>query len=327
VSPDPKLLENGRRVLHLEAEAVTATAQSLGPNFCEAVHRILATLAAGGKLIFSGVGKNTPIAQKLTATFNSIGAPSCFLDPVQAFHGDLGLCAEGDLAFLFSNSGQSEEVLRLLPMLRRFGVPVIGVTSRADSLLATTSDLALIYVVPAEACPLQVAPTSSTTATLALGDALAMTVMGELGLTRDDFAKFHPGGAIGRTLLLRARDLMRTGDRLAVARDSVLVRDAIVAMTRAKSGCLALTNDAGLLTGIFTDGDFRRKAATVDDLLSRPVSEHMTRNPVVIPEDALVVDAARIFQERKIDDLIIVDASNRPVGLIDIQDLPKVKVF
>lgn len=327
VSSETTLIARGRRVLEIEADALAATREALGSGFAEAVKRICTTLDAGGKLLLSGVGKNAPIAQKLVGTFNSIGAPSCFLDATQALHGDLGLCAKGDLALLFSNSGQTEEIIRLLPLLHRFGVASIGVTSRPDSPLAADTTLSLVYQVPKEACPLQVAPTASTTAALALGDALAMTVMEELGLTRDDFARYHPGGALGRSLLLRTRDLMRTGASLAIRPEAIDVREAILAMTAAKSGSLALVDAEGRLAGIFTDGDFRRAAAGDATLLSRPVASLMTRRPVTVRAEALLSDAARIFEERRIDDLIVVDAENRPVGLIDIQDLPKVKIF
>lgn len=327
VISEAQKIERGRRVIGIELEALQATSAALDHRFAQAVDRICEVVRSDHKLLLSGVGKNAPIAQKLAATFNSIGAPSCFLDPTQAVHGDLGLCSEGDLALLFSNSGQSEEVMRLLPLLHRFGVGCIGVTSREDSPLAKETDLCLLYVVPREACPLQVAPTASTTATLALGDALAMAVMEELGLTRDVFARYHPGGALGRSLLLRARDLMRTGERFAREPQGIAVQAAILAMTRAKSGCLALTDADGRLAGLFTDGDFRRAAAAHPDLLSQPVANHMTRTPVTIRATALVSDASRIFEERKIDDLVVVDEGNRPIGIIDLQDLPKVKII
>jgi arabinose-5-phosphate isomerase len=328
MSLSPKTaLARARACLKIEQAAIAATARSLGEEFGAVARATEAAAAAGAKLIFTGVGKNAPIAQKLAATFNSTGVPSCFLDATQALHGDLGLCSEGDLAFLLSNSGQSEEVLRLAPMLRRFGVRLVAFTGSPESELARIADLRLFYRVPREACPLDLAPTASTTAALALGDALAMVLLEARGLTRDDFAKFHPAGNLGRVLLLRVRDIMRQGDRLPVAAETVTVQDAILAMTNARSGSICLVNrKTGRLAGILTDGDFRRSALTGPGFLQRPVKEFMTRAPKTIREDALGVDALRLFQEHKIDDLIVVDANGCPVGLVDGQDLPKLKI-
>lgn len=320
-------LARARDCIRIETAALTETAKALGGEFVETARAVEAVNAAGGKLIFSGVGKSAHIAQKIAATFNSTGVASCFLDATQALHGDLGLCAEGDLALLLSNSGQSDEILRLIPMLKRFGLKIVAFTGAPDSDLARSSDYRLLFRVPREACPLKLAPTASTTAALALGDALAMVLLEARGLTRDDFAKYHPAGNLGRVLLLRVRDIMRTADRLPIAPDSVTTQDAILAMTKAKSGSIALVaKKSGRLTGILTDGDFRRSALTGPDFLQKPVSTFMTRSPKTIRDDALGVDALRLFEAFKIDDLIVVDARGRPVGLIDGQDLPKLKI-
>ena len=199
------ILARARECIRIESEALAATASQLGADFVATARAVDAARAAGGKLIFTGVGKNAPVAQKIAATFNSTGVPSCFLDATQALHGDLGLVAEGDIAFLLSNSGQSEEILRLVPMLRRFGVKLVAFTGTPDSDLARHADFRLVYRVPREACPLALAPTASTTAALALGDALAMVLLEARGLTRDDFARYHPAGNLGRVLLLRGR--------------------------------------------------------------------------------------------------------------------------
>lgn len=322
------VLSRARACIRIETAALTETARGLGTEFVATARAVEAVSAAGGKLVFSGVGKNAPIAQKIAATFNSTGVSSCFLDATQALHGDLGLVDEGDLAFLLSNSGQSEEILRLVPVLKRFGVRIVAFTSTASSDLARNADFRLVYRVPREACPLKLAPTASTTAALALGDALAMVLLEARGLTRDDFARYHPAGNLGRVLLLKVKDIMRTGNRLPIAPDSVSTQDAILEMTRAKSGSIALiAKKTGRLTGILTDGDFRRSALTVPDFLRRPVSEFMTRTPKVIAEDALGVDALRLFEAHKIDDLIVVNRRGRPVGLIDGQDLPKFKIM
>jgi arabinose-5-phosphate isomerase len=328
MSLQPKsVLSRARSCIRIEQDALRETARRLGEEFVATARAVDATASAGGKLIFSGVGKNAAIAQKVAATFNSTGVSSCFLDATQALHGDLGLVEEGDLAFLLSNSGQSEEILRLVPVLKRFDVRLVAFTSNAASDLARNADLKLLYHVPREACPLKLAPTASTTAALALGDALAMVLLEARGLTRDDFARYHPAGNLGRVLLLRVKDIMRTGERLPTAPDTVSTQDAILAMTRAKSGSIALVaRRTGLLTGILTDGDFRRSALTGPDFLQKPVATFMTRNPKVISENALGVDALRLFEAHKIDDLIVVNSRGKPVGLIDGQDLPKLKI-
>lgn len=321
------VLARARSCIRIEQNALTETARRLGAEFVATARAVEATAAAGRKLIFTGVGKNAPIAQKIAATFNSTGVSSCFLDATQALHGDLGLVGEGDLAFLLSNSGQSEEILRIVPVLKRFGVGIVAFTSNAKSDLAQNADHQLFYHVPREACPLELAPTASTTAALALGDALAMVLLEARGLTRDDFARYHPAGNLGRVLLLRVKDIMRTGERLPTAPETVTTQEAILAMTKAKSGSIALVaKRTGKLTGILTDGDFRRSALTGPDFLQKPVATFMTRNPKVISEEALGVDALRLFEAHKIDDLIVVDTRGKPVGLIDGQDLPKLKI-
>ena len=320
-------LAHARACIQIETDALRETAKGLGPEFVATARAVEATIAAGKKLIFSGVGKSAHIAQKIAATFNSTGVSSCFLDSTQALHGDLGLCDEGDLALLLSNSGQADEILRLVPLLKRFGLKIVAFTGNPASDLARSADLRLLYRVPREACPLKLAPTASTTAALALGDALAMVLLKARGFTRDDFARYHPAGNLGRVLLLRAGDIMRAGDRLPIAPDTISTQEAILAMTRAKSGCIALVSArSGRLTGILTDGDFRRSALTGADFMGRPVAKFMTRTPKTIRETALGVDALRLFEAHKIDDVIVVDARGKPVGVIDGQDLPKLKI-
>ena len=319
-------LARARQCIRIECDALEETSRGLGAEFIDTARAVESVIAAGGKLVFSGVGKSAHIAGKIAATFNSTGVSSCFLDPTHALHGDLGLCDEGDLAILLSNSGQSDEILRLVPLLKRFGLKIVAFTGNPKSDLAGGADHRLIYRVRREACPLKLAPTASTTAALALGDALAMVLLEARGLTRDDYAKYHPAGNLGRVLLLRVRDIMRRGARMPVARDTVSVQEAILAMTKAKSGSIALVRAGGRLSGILTDGDFRRSALSGPGFLGKPVKAFMTRSPKVIREDALGVDALRLFDAHKIDDLIVVDRSGRPVGLIDVQDLPKLKL-
>ena len=323
------ILAKARNCLAIEREALDATAGVLGEDFVAVVRAVEAAVAAGHKVIFSGVGKNTHIAEKLTGTLNSIGVPSCFLDATQALHGDLGLCAAGDLAILLSNSGATEEMLRLLPLFEKFGLKTVALTGAPKSELARGADFRLVYSAPREACPLALAPTASTTAALALGDALAMVLLESRGLTREDFAKYHPAGTLGMTLLLRVKDIMRTGENCPVLKEAkTTVQEAIFAMTKAKAGAVALMDAKGRLTGIFTDGDFRRSALNGGaDFLKKPVSGFMTRGGKTVPADALAVEALKIFQQLKISDLFALDAKGRPAGYIDVQDLPKLKIL
>jgi arabinose-5-phosphate isomerase len=320
-------LARARACIRIEIDALDETAKALNKDFVSVADAVDQAARAGNKLIFSGVGKSAHIAQKLVGTFNSTGVASCFLDATQALHGDLGLCAEGDVAILLSNSGQSEEILRLVPILKRFGARTVALSSEPTSDLVRHADFRLIYQVPREACPLKLAPTASTTAALALGDALAMVLLESRGVTREDFARFHPAGNLGRLLLLKVKDIMRTGDRLPVMDEKRTLQEAILAMTKAKSGSIALIGGrGGKLAGILTDGDFRRSALSGPHFLSRPVSEFMTRSPKTIVEDALGVDALRMFEAHKIDDLIVVNRRGQPVGLVDGQDLPRLKI-
>lgn len=323
------LLAKARQCLAIERQALDATAKRLDRGFVAVVQAVEATLGGGGKVILSGVGKNAHIAQKLTGTFNSIGVPACFLDATQALHGDLGLCAAGDLAILLSNSGATQEMLRLLPLFEKFGLKTVALTGAADSELARGSDLRLVYAAPREACPLELAPTASTTAALALGDALAMVLLESRGLTREGFARYHPAGTLGLTLLLRVRDIMRTGESCPVLKEAkTTVQQAIFAMTKAKAGAVALVDGRGRLCGIFTDGDFRRSALTGGQgFLARPVRAFMTQGGKTVAADALAVEALKLFQQFKISDLFALDGRGRPAGYIDVQDLPKLKIL
>jgi len=238
----------------------------------------------------------------------------------------LGLVNDGDAVLALSYSGESEELLNLLPALKRFAVKIIALTGAPKSSLARHSDVALNLRVPREACPFNLAPTASTTVMLVMGDALALAVLRARGFKPSDYAKRHPAGAIGRALLLRVGDIMRTGERNAVARETLSVRDSLLVMTQAKSGSLSVINARGKLVGVFTDGDFRRHMSADEQLLSRPLKDVMTRRPVCIRDNALAVEALKVFDQRQIDDLIVINARREPVGLVDSQDLPKLKI-
>ena len=319
-------LAKAREVFDIELAALKSVRAQLDKSFDAAVETIIAALKQRGKIVIVGIGKSGNVGAKIAATLTSTGSTAVVLNSVDALHGDVGIVNDGDVILALSYSGESDELLNLLPALKRFSVKIISLTGNLKSSLARHSDLALSVKVPKEACPFNLAPTSSTTATLVLGDALAMAVLQARGFKQKDFAKYHPSGAIGRAMLLKVGEIMRTGDRNAIASESLSVKEALLVMTHAKSGSLAVVNARGRLAGIFTDGDFRRHMATDANLLSEPLKKVMTRNPICVRADALAVEALKIFNERNIDDLIVVNAKNEPVGLVDSQDLPKLKI-
>jgi arabinose-5-phosphate isomerase len=320
-------LAQARKVFDIELAALKAVRAQLDQTFDAAVEIIVGALKQRGKIIIVGIGKSGNVGAKIAATFTSTGSTSVVLNSVDALHGDMGIVNDGDVVLALSYSGESEELLNLLPALKRFSVKIISFTGNLKSSLAKHSDVSLNVKVPKEACPFNLAPTSSTTAMLVTGDALAMAVLDARGFTQKDFAKYHPSGAIGRAMLLRVSDIMRTGNRNAIADEKISVKEALLVMTHAKSGSLSVVNARGKLIGVFTDGDFRRHMATSENLLSEPLKKVMTPKPICILENALAVEALKIFNERNIDDLIVVNAKNEPVGLVDSQDLPKLKIM
>lgn len=320
-------LPQARRVFDIELAALRAVRARLDESFDRAVELTVETLKRRGKLVIVGIGKSGNIGAKLAATLTSTGSTSVVLSSVDALHGDLGIVNDGDLVLALSYSGESEELVNLLPALKRFAVRVIAFTGNPKSTIALHSDVVLNVRVPKEACPFNLAPTASTTAMLVMGDALAMAVLEARGFTQKDFARYHPSGAIGRALLVKVRDIMRTGERNAVAPQTFAVRDALMVMTKAKSGSLAIVDKRGKLVGVFTDGDFRRRMSTDEALLTRPLAEVMTRKPICIRDESLAAEALKIFNDRNIDDLIVVNAKREPVGLVDSQDLPKLKLM
>lgn len=320
-------LKLARQVFDIETAALRAVRDSLDESFDRAVEMICACLADRRKLVVLGIGKSGNIGRKIAATLSSTGSTAVVLNPVDALHGDLGLVQDGDLVLALSYSGESSEWTDLLPALRRFSVKIIALTGTPRSTLGEHSDVVLNVRVPKEACPFNLAPTASTTATLVMGDALALATMTARGFKKQDFAQRHPAGAIGRALLYKVGDIMRRDQRNAVARQDQSVQDGLLAMTRAKTGSVSVVDPRGRLVGVFTDGDLRRRLAAHEDILQRPLKEVMTRNPITLRDDALAVDALRIFNERNIDDLIVVNARKEPVGLVDSQDLPKLKLM
>jgi arabinose-5-phosphate isomerase len=319
-------LAKAREVFDIEIAALKKVRAQLDGSFDEAVETIVETVKRRGKIVVVGIGKSGNVGAKIAATLTSTGSTAVVLNSVDALHGDVGIINDGDIILALSYSGESEELLNLLPALKRFSVKIVSLTGNLKSSLAKHSDISLNVKVPKEACPFNLAPTSSTTAMLVMGDAMAMAVLQARGFKQKDFAKLHPSGAIGRAMLLRVGDIMRTGNRNAVAGENLPVKEALMVMTRAKSGSLSVVNARGKLAGVFTDGDFRRRMATDENLLSLPLKKVMTPKPICISENALAVEALKIFNERNIDDLIVVNAKREPVGLVDSQDLPKLKI-
>ena len=330
--------ECARRVFDREIEGLAAVRDSLGGSFVETVSLFCSTLEREGLVVVTGVGKCLHVAEKTSAIFASTGTRSIVLNPVQAMHGDLGMVAPRDVLLALSFSGESEEILRLVPAIRRHGLKVVAMTGNVQSTLAKLSDIVLEIPCGAEACPFGMAPTTSATAMMAMGDALAVALLEARKFDRESYALNHPAGAIGRALVLRVADIMRTGDRFARVSPDTSVLDALLAMTKAQGGSAVVVAGDGTLAGIFTDGDFRRALGNLDgiggpngvnglSLLAQPVSECMTRKPLFIREDAYAADLLKVFEKRRIDDLPVVDSQGRVVGLVDIQDLPKMKVL
>ena len=320
-------VDRGREVIHTEIQGLQRVMSALGRDFGNAVEIILECLENGGKIVVAGIGKNLHVAEKISATLASTGSTSVVMNPTQALHGDLGIVGEGDVLLALSYSGESEEILGVIPSVRRLGARIVSLTDSHTNSLARCSDAVVNVSVEKEACPFNMAPTASTTATMAVGDALAMVLLEERGFKRDDYAKLHPGGAIGRALLMKVADIMRTGDRIVVLKETDLVRDALVAMTKARSGSAGVVDTDGRLTGIFTDGDLRRRIAETDNLLDIRMSEVMTPDPKTVSAGQLAVDVLRMYEKNRIDDLMVVDDDNRPIGIIDVQDLPRFKIL
>jgi len=314
-----------REVLQIEAEALQRLMNSLDSRFERAVQ---ALLECEGRVVLSGVGKSGAIARKLAGTFSSTGTPAIFVHPTEAAHGDLGTITEQDVAILLSFRGESDELVLLCPALKRLQVYTIVMTGRPDSTLGRMADLVLELPVEREACPHNLAPTASTTAMLALGDALAMATMAARGFTPRDFALNHPAGALGRRLLLRAHDVMRTGDALAVVPEDAPLRDALFAITKAGAGAACVVNAEGKMVGLVTDGDIRRRLLQDETALRRPVAEAMTRNPMVITGNPLAIEVLERFHRtpKKIGDLPVLDEAGKPIGIIVLKDLLRVGI-
>jgi len=320
-------IAKGRRVIELEAAALRAVQKRLDESFARAVEAMRDVIQTGHKIIVTGIGKSGTIGAKIASTLSSTGASSVVLDAVNATHGDLGMVAAGDLVIILSYSGETEEVARLIPSLKRMGTRIIGMTGNAKSTLAREAEIHLDVQVTREACPLNLAPTSSSTAMLAVGDALAMVLLEARGFKKEDFAKFHPGGTLGRNLLLKVEEIMRKRDQMAILAGSSTVNEALALIARKRAGAVAVTDKQGRLAGIYTHGDFTRGYQKDVHIGQAKLSDVMTPKPITVRVDKLAVEVLNLFEAHRIGDLIVVDRRNHPVGLVDAQDLAKVKLL
>ncbi len=320
-------LEKAAHILDAEIFELRRLRERLGQNFVRAVELIRETVEARGKVIVLGVGKSGHIGEKIAATLTSTGSPAVVLNSLNALHGDLGMVADGDVVLALSYSGETEEMIRILPAIKRFQVNVIAMCGDPKSTLAQNCEVFLDVNVEQEACPLNLAPTSSTTVMLVLGDALAMVLLEARRFQKEDFAKFHPGGMVGRSLLLRVHQIMRPRSALALVRPSATVRAVLEAMTAVRAGAAVVAGEDEQLLGIFTHGDFVRQFQTDSRVGERLVADLMTLNPVVVHQDKLAVEVLNLLERHRIDDLVVVDDRGVPVGIVDSQDLTKLKLL
>ena len=317
------MLKRAKEVLLHEAEAVRGLIDKLDDNF---VHAVEAILNCKGKVIVTGLGKSGWVGRKIVATFNSTGTPALFLHPTEGLHGDLGLLQKDDLVLAISKSGNLDELERFYPVIERLGLQVISITGNLKSPLALRSDIPLDASVSAEACIHNLAPTSSSTAAIALGDALALVIQEERGFTAEDFSLLHPGGTLGRRLSIRIKDLMHSGDDLPIVNHQMLVRDMLVVITNKRLGTALIVDDDGKLIGIFTDGDLRRVLARNDNFMAKTAAAVMSPQPKIIGPNELAERGLKVMEDHKITALVVVDDQHRPVGIVHIHDILKSKV-
>jgi len=319
--------DKARRVIQLEIDELQRLHSRIDESFTRAIERLLTCVSDRGKIIVCGVGKSGNIGSKLAATLNSTGATTVLLNVGDALHGDLGVVGPGDVAIMLSYSGETSELLNLLPHLKRFGLPVIAITGATGSTLARNSEIILDVHVTQEACPLNLAPTSSTTTMLVLCDALAMALLEARGFKSEDFARLHPGGSLGRALLTRVSDVMRQGEQLANITPETTVREALQAMTKARSGAAVVANANGTLAGVFTHGDFVRAFQKDNAIADKAVREFMTPRPVSIQAGKLAAEVLATLQNYRVDDIVVVDEAGKPVGMVDTQDLTRLRLI
>jgi arabinose-5-phosphate isomerase len=321
-----EIIDAARKVIQIEADAVTALAERLDEHFAKAVEMVL---ACSGRVVVTGMGKSGLICQKVAATMASTGTPTIFLHPAEGVHGDLGMLMKGDVVIAVSNSGETEEITRILPIIKRMGLPLIAMAGNPASTLARAGDVFLDISIKEEACPLQLAPTASTTVTLAMGDALAVALLLQRGFREEDFALYHPGGALGKRLLLRVEDLMHVGEAVPIVNEGTLLKDALYEISSKKLGITGVVDAQGELTGVFTDGDLRRKIEQGIEVLNCPVCEIMGGKPKRILRTNLAAKALQRMEEFKITSLFVfeTDDEQQPIGIIHLHDLLKAGVI
>ena len=318
MNENAKAIRAGKEVVRIEQLAVAGLAERIDAGFARAVDLLF---NCEGRIIITGVGKSGIIARKIVATMNSTGSPAVFLHPTDAVHGDLGIVRADDVVICISKSGNTDEINALLPMFKRLGVPIIAIVGRTASVLAGDATVTLDASVPEEACPLDLAPTSSTTVALVLGDALAIALLDRRQFRAEDFALYHPAGSLGKRLLLKVDELMVTGDAIPRVQSGVPLRDAIVEMTTKRLGCTCIVRRDGTLEGILTDGDLRRLLQTTSDIANVTVAEAMTRNPKTTRSGSLAVVVLQEMEQFKITQIVVVDGRNVPVGVVHLHDL------
>jgi arabinose-5-phosphate isomerase len=321
---DARVVELGRRALAIEADAVAALAGRLGSDFVHACRRLL---ACQGRVVVTGMGKSGHVAGKVAATLASTGTPSFFLHPAEASHGDIGMITRDDVVLAISNSGETAEIVTIVPVLKRLAVPLVAMTGAPGSTIARAADVHLDVSVPAEACPLNLAPTASTTATLAMGDALAVALLELRGFTAEDFARSHPGGALGRRLLTHVADVMRAGTDVPRVRPETTVAQGLLQMSRGGLGLTSVVDGDDRLVGVFTDGDLRRALDRRLDVHSTAMRDVMTRDPRTIGPGELAVEAVLLMERHRITALLVVDAERRIVGALNVHDLLRAGVM
>jgi arabinose-5-phosphate isomerase len=314
------IIEHGRRVVEIERRAIERLKERIDESFARAVEAIL---RCNGRVVVTGMGKSGIVGKKIVATMNSTGTPAIFLHPSDAVHGDLGMVRSEDIVICISKSGNTEEIVNLIPLFQRIDVPIIGVVGNRNSTIARFAQIVLDISVEQEACSLDLAPTASTTTTLVLGDALAVTLLEKRNFTKEDFARFHPGGHIGKRLLLKVQEMMAAGKAVPIVKETVLLRDAIIEMTSKRLGATCIVDADGYLTGIITDGDLRRLLERTLNVISLTAKDVQSKNPKTIGPNALAATAMQQMEMFSITQLIVVDADNRPVGMIHLHDLVK----
>ncbi len=322
-----KIIQKAQSVFDIEIDGLKAVRDQLGQDFEKMVENCIKTLDNGGKIVITGVGKSGYIGKKIAATLSSVGSPAVFMHPVEALHGDLGIMQKNDLLLALSYSGETDELLSILSPARRLGMEIVAITGSAESSLAKLSNLVVKMTVPKEACPFNLAPTTTTTALLALGDALALVLLDCRGFTREDYGRLHPGGAIGRAVTMTVADIMRSGDRLAIVKPDSTVKDALLKMTHTRCGCAIIVDDNNKLLGIFTDGDFRRRAEKDINIINQPIAAVMTTKPATVSAEHLAVEALKIIEDRRINSIVVVSPSGQVAGFVDVQDLPRFKLM